>query len=137
MDQATYVRLTVHRTTLWCKCGPRPGSVARVLGVQSRTIRHATTLSIPDRLEPTRPVETPKNYFSIFRIFMRVCPTPNHLQRHHPQTGSESRAVAVAAVILQPLCIRHQQQQQQQQEQLQALRPTLFAFFSLLMYHKH
>ena len=43
-----------------CKCGSRPGSVARVLGVQSREIWQVTTASLSDQLEPFRPVQTPK-----------------------------------------------------------------------------
>ena len=49
-----------------CKCGSRPGSVARALGVQSREIWQVTTGSLYDQLEPTRPVQTPITSFSSF-----------------------------------------------------------------------
>ena len=40
-----------------CKCGPRPGSVARALGVQSRAIRQVITGSLSDLPEPSRLME--------------------------------------------------------------------------------
>ena len=42
------------------KCGSRPGSVARALGVQSYEIWQVITGLLSDQLDPTRPMQTPK-----------------------------------------------------------------------------
>ena len=46
-----------------CKCGSRPGSVARALGVQSREIWQVIAGLLCNQLEPTRPTQTPKMSF--------------------------------------------------------------------------
>ena len=46
-----------------CKCGSRPGSVARSLGVQSYEIWQENTGSLSDQLEPTRPTQNPQMGF--------------------------------------------------------------------------
>ena len=42
------------------KCGSRPGSVMRALGVQSRAIWQVIAGSLSAELEPIRRIETPK-----------------------------------------------------------------------------
>ena len=42
------------------KCGSRPGSVARAVGVHSREIWQVIAGLLSDQLEPTRPMQTPK-----------------------------------------------------------------------------
>ena len=73
------------------KSGPRPISVARALGVQSREKWHVTTGSISDDLEPTRPIET-RNNFRIFKekehrhtCICTVWSTPSHHHHHHQE----------------------------------------------------
>ena len=46
--------------TLRCKSGSRPGSVARYLGAQRRPFRQVTMGLLSDKLQPTRPMQTPK-----------------------------------------------------------------------------
>ena len=67
------------------KFGPRPSSVARALGVQSRENWQVTTGSVSDDLEPTGLIQT-RNKFRIFkehRQICRVCSTTNHHHHHH------------------------------------------------------
>ena len=59
-----------HAYTPWCKCGSRPGSVARVLGVHSRQIWQVTTGSLCEQLEPTRLMQTPE----MASLFSSLCP---------------------------------------------------------------
>ena len=42
-----------------CKCGSRPGSVARALGVHSREIWQVTTGSLSAEVEPSKTIENP------------------------------------------------------------------------------
>ena len=58
------------RRTFWAQ----PGSVARALGVQSRSSWRVMTGSLSAELSPTRPMETPKvKFISIFHLSFAVC----------------------------------------------------------------
>ena len=76
-----------------CKCGSRPDSVARALGVQSREIWQVTTESLSDQPEPSRSIETPRfSYFSLSAL----CQV---LVSHRP--SSSQAFYSVAATIQQ------------------------------------
>ena len=45
--------------TVAAKCGSRPGSVERALGIQSSEIWRITTWSLSTELEPSKTVENP------------------------------------------------------------------------------
>ena len=51
------------------KCGSRPGSVALVLGLQSREIWRVVAGLLYDQLELTRPIQTPKRHVLLPRVF--------------------------------------------------------------------
>ena len=52
----------------WCKCGFRPGSVARALGVQSREIWQVIAGLRSDQLEPTRSMQPPKYFLLVLHF---------------------------------------------------------------------
>ena len=56
------------------KCGSRPGSVARALGVQSRAIWKVIAGSLSAEPEPTRPIETKK--YRSFHLSVAVYEIP-------------------------------------------------------------
>ena len=58
--------------TLQSKIGPRPGSVARALGVQSRSELPLCARSLSAEPEPTRHIETPKLQF-VFCALLLLC----------------------------------------------------------------
>ena len=68
-----------------CKCGSRPGSAGRALGVRSRVIWQVTTGSLSAELEPTRPMETPKMSLFLLRALL-LCTSICYEYHTSPQT---------------------------------------------------
>ena len=59
------------------KFGPRPGSVARALGVQSSASRQIITGSLSAELEPRRTMETQQFRDCVLLLLYHVCITPS------------------------------------------------------------
>ena len=81
-----------------CKCGSRPSSVARALGVQSSEIWQVTTGSLSGQLAPTKPVQTPKMacfVFSFFTSFAAVFDMKKHSNQQ--RLGSHGTTAALQA----------------------------------------
>ena len=85
-----------------CKCGSRPGSVARTLGVQGREIWQVTTGSLSDQLEPTRLVQTPK---TLFCHFSPLCCCFFRCHSSRQSIGSHGTTPALQAF---PFCDSHE-----------------------------
>ena len=115
------------------KFGPRPRSVARSLGVQSRENWRVTTGSVSDDLEPTTPIET-RNNFRIFKEHRQIgsmCSTPGH--HHHDQQESEPLAAFGAVVLRASSMVQYHHQHH---HQLQTLRIALSSHCTANISHK-
>ncbi|CAM9513436.1 unnamed protein product, partial [Laminaria digitata] len=84
--------------TLRCKCGPRPGSVARALGVQSRAIRQVIAGWRSDLTWQPRGLETRIFVFSavflFFSLMICFCITPHPLRALYYCSGSDGTTAA-------------------------------------------
>ena len=142
-----------HACTPWRKCRPRPGSVARALGAQSREMWQVITGSLSAELEPTRRRGTPQivtfsSHFSFFHLSLLVFPkyhnsrirlgshdTTAALQAFHFVTDTNG-AFACGFVSVR-VCECHRQILQRQEPRTNSLENRgaihLFGSFSCLL----